>query len=291
MFDSLFARSGLSFDRLRALCLVAEKGGIAKAVGKDPGRQSLVSRQLKELEEFFEVELTRREGKGLTLTPAGRALAEIAKEHLLALSGFAESHGGAAPRFHLGGGDSVLQWHVIPRLAPSFPIQVTSLGPSEVFRALDELRIDFGVVRSAPARQLASAPLGPITYALYVPRKLLGEGRRSARSLLQSLPLALPSADDAFSAWLLAQDTFSSDAAFRCETFTQAARAVESGRFAAILPTLAKSTFSSKAVLEVQSPLFEALGGDLHLVWNARLLRLRGEAERARKTLLATLRL
>ena len=68
MYEALFARSGLSLERLRSLIQVADAGGISRAVGDDPARQSLVSRQLKELEEFFEVELTRRDGKRLALT-------------------------------------------------------------------------------------------------------------------------------------------------------------------------------------------------------------------------------
>ena len=65
MFEELLSRRGLSFDRLRALVEVTQSGSIARAAEGDPNKQSQYSRQLKELEEFFGIELTQREGKNL----------------------------------------------------------------------------------------------------------------------------------------------------------------------------------------------------------------------------------
>ena len=59
MFEHLFAERGLSLDRLKTLIEVAKAGSIAAAARGDSARQSLYSRQIKELEEFFGVELAR----------------------------------------------------------------------------------------------------------------------------------------------------------------------------------------------------------------------------------------
>ena len=75
MSDDLLQHSGLSLDRLQSFCCVAEAGGVTKAAKGDPARQSLFSRQIKELEEFFGVELMRRSGRGVALTEAGRVSA------------------------------------------------------------------------------------------------------------------------------------------------------------------------------------------------------------------------
>ena len=56
----LFLKSGLSLERLRAFLLFREAGSITRAAGGDPVRVSLISRQLRELEEFFEVELVAK---------------------------------------------------------------------------------------------------------------------------------------------------------------------------------------------------------------------------------------
>ena len=88
MFADLLSRGGLSLDRLQSFCAVAAEGGITKAAQGDPVRQSLFSRQIKELEEFFGVELVRRKGRGIALTEAGEQLHALARERLLRLSDF-----------------------------------------------------------------------------------------------------------------------------------------------------------------------------------------------------------
>jgi len=82
MFEALFSTRGLSLDRLRSFLEMAEAGGIARAAPGDPVRQSQISRQIRELEEFFGTELTQRRGKGLVLTPAARRLAKYPPEFL-----------------------------------------------------------------------------------------------------------------------------------------------------------------------------------------------------------------
>src|SRR2546428_10036760 len=86
MVSQLLQETGLSLDRLQSFCLVAEAGGVTKAAKGDPARQSLFSRQVKELEEFFGTELVRRKGRGIALTAARQRLHLLAREQLLALS-------------------------------------------------------------------------------------------------------------------------------------------------------------------------------------------------------------
>jgi DNA-binding transcriptional LysR family regulator len=116
MFDSLFQQQGLSIDRLKALVEVVSAGSISKAVSGDPIRQSLYSRQLKELESFFGVELTRRKGRGLVITDRGRQLAQLAREQLQSLHDFKQSCAERDQHFRIGAGDSLLHWLVVPAL-------------------------------------------------------------------------------------------------------------------------------------------------------------------------------
>ena len=44
--------------------MVVDSGSIAKAADRDLNRQSLISRQIRELEEFFNIELTFEKRKG-----------------------------------------------------------------------------------------------------------------------------------------------------------------------------------------------------------------------------------
>ena len=88
MFERLFAESGLSLDRLRALLEVGAAGSIVKAAEGDPVRQSQYSRQIKELEDFFRTRLIERHGQGSRLTASGRELARISRFFMLGLSNF-----------------------------------------------------------------------------------------------------------------------------------------------------------------------------------------------------------
>src|SRR5258708_4260838 len=88
MFEKLLSEGGLSLDRLKALLEVGAAGGIAKATQGDPVRQSQYSRQIKELENFFQVKLAERQGRGIRLTDPGRELARISRFFLLGLSNF-----------------------------------------------------------------------------------------------------------------------------------------------------------------------------------------------------------
>src|SRR5688572_4142457 len=116
MFSELLNESGLSLDRLESLCLVAQAGGVTKAAKGDPAKQSLFSRQIKELEEFFGAELIRRKGRGISLTEAGARLNAIARECLTALSDFKSDCKGQPVELAIGAGDSLIQWVLLPRL-------------------------------------------------------------------------------------------------------------------------------------------------------------------------------
>ena len=69
MYEIIFRKKGLSLDRLQTLVQIAEAGGVTKAAQGDPVRQSLYSRQLKDLSKFFDAELAKKEGRSLKLTP------------------------------------------------------------------------------------------------------------------------------------------------------------------------------------------------------------------------------
>ena len=107
MFEHLFAERGLSLDRLKTLIEVAKAGSIAAAARGDSARQSLYSRQIKELEEFFGVELASRRGKVLALTGAGWELVRLASESLCLLDDFKSRSRNLPYRFTIGAGAAV----------------------------------------------------------------------------------------------------------------------------------------------------------------------------------------
>src|SRR5258708_21099333 len=88
MFEKLFAQSGLSLERLKTFGEIVAAGGITAAAGDDSNRQSQYSRQLKELERYFGVELLKRGRGPIELTDAGQQLYEIVGPTLRSLEEF-----------------------------------------------------------------------------------------------------------------------------------------------------------------------------------------------------------
>jgi DNA-binding transcriptional LysR family regulator len=300
MFEKLFARRGLSLDRLRVLCEVAEAGGIARAARNDPTRQSQFSRQLKELEDFFEVELTRRQGKGLGLTPAGRELALHARELLQGLQDFQLRWINQPLTYSIGAGESLLAWLLLPNMSQTAEAALASnfklrnLRTTEIVSGLQDLSLDFGLIRKDAATQpLATHPLGKLEYALYCPKELLKKSDSyDLVTVLQNVPLALLGSDGEFvrdfHAWVK-KNQVSISVKLECDSFPQACRAIKTGQYATILPTIAARDLPPGEFVEVALPLKKG-SRVICLAWNPRILRLRTPAPKVAEFLKEALR-
>src|SRR5205823_11532337 len=99
-----FLRSkGVSLPRLGTFCEIAAAGGISKAAQGDPNRQSQFSRQLKQLEQFFDAKLLKRGG---TLTEAGNRLLASCKPWLNTLEKVAADLSSTPPVISIGSNES-----------------------------------------------------------------------------------------------------------------------------------------------------------------------------------------
>src|SRR5437764_10833743 len=117
MFARLFAESGLSLDRLRALLEVGAAGSIVKAANGDPVRQSQYSRQIKELEDFFRIRLIERQAKGIRFTANGKELARLSRFFLLGLSNFQRGCLAEEQTFRIGAGATFIRHFLRPALS------------------------------------------------------------------------------------------------------------------------------------------------------------------------------
>ena len=152
-FSALFAKGGLSLDRLRTLCLVAEAGSLTAAADHDTTRVSLFSRQLRELESFFGVRLARRKGKRIALTDAGQQLAELARRHFIELTDFSRRCAGERLEVTLGAGASVMEWLLMPRLPAlrkamrGSQVKLVREKSETLALRLRDLRLDVAIIR------------------------------------------------------------------------------------------------------------------------------------------------
>ncbi len=271
---------GLSLDRLTSFLQIADAGGLARAAPGDPIRQSQLSRQLKDLESALERPLFLRTGRGMQLTSAGTALARVVRELGQGLTDVKAAQQGPV-RVALGAGDSVLQWLVLPRLTQlqaalkGVELELGALGSDGVANALQEHRIDLGLLRSSEAAgELKSVRLGLVSYALFTPT---GRGK---------LPLAVPTTERGLDRAIATLGP----AALHCETFPQVAQAVRSGFYAGVLPTFVRAHLPSAEFRMTPVPALETAATPLLLAWRPRTLELRPQVKVLRRALELSLR-
>ncbi len=180
MFENLFAHSGLSLERLKTFREIVAAGGITAAAQDDSNRQSHYSRQLRELEKYFGVELLKHGHGPAELTAAGQRLYEIIGHTLSALDEFRLPCAGQPMQLKVGAGESLIQWLLLPRLSglsaahTRLTVTFQNLKTDETLKQVVDAILDFGVVSRFEAhRMLVSAPLGKLEFRLFAPAQLL----------------------------------------------------------------------------------------------------------------------
>jgi DNA-binding transcriptional LysR family regulator len=294
MFAKLFVDAGLSLDRLRALVEVGATGSIAKAAESDPIRQSQYSRQIKELEDFFQTKLIERHGKGIRLTPSGKELARISRFFLMGLANF--QRGGRAEEqvFHIGASATFIEPFLLPLLAkrpadqPGPRYTVETASDSEIERRLHDLTLDFGIV-TAPtiSRPLQLKELGSWRLRLWVPRVLCRTEAQALQALKDNrLPLVLPTGETSLASLGMTKDY---EPRLSCSSYLEARVALAKEGLAAFLPDFLIPQPKPGALLRVRLPALESGVFHYRLAWNPRLLRLNPHASRQRDFLLESL--
>jgi DNA-binding transcriptional LysR family regulator len=289
MFVNLLEKGGLSLDRLQSFCEVAEAGGLTCAAKGDPTRQSQFSRQIKELEEFFGVELVRRKGRGIALTSAGEQLRMVAQEQLSALSDFKKSCGGQAIELTVAAGDTLIQWLLLPRLggirdrATSVAFRFLNLPTTEITSRLRDGTVDIGLVRhGSAARPLQTSSLGTLRFSLFVPSQLLPATK--PKSLSDRLPIATLEGTGQFRQQLdrlSKSNKLNLNVQLELSSFPLVARALQTGEFAGILPSIALAEFGAGKIEELKLDVLRPLSREIVLAWNPRTARIRGTLEKA----------
>lgn len=293
MLARLFAESGLSLDRLRALLEVGAAGSIVKAAGGDPVRQSQYSRQIKELEDFFRTRLIERQGRGTRLTSSGRELARISRFFLLGLSNFQRGCLAEEQTFRIGAGATYLRRFLLPLLAAPGRKDNTSYvtevaGDQEIERRLHDLTLDFGIVSNSPlSRPLQTTPLVAWKLQLWVPKSLrLGQAGAIQAFEYRRLPLALAGKEIEPLGALSLPDR---EPRLVCDSFIDALAGMEGERIAGFLPDFLAPKVSRNAFMRVPLPKIDTQIFRFHLAWNPRLMRLNPHAIHQRDWLASSL--
>jgi DNA-binding transcriptional LysR family regulator len=285
MFESFLSLGGLSLERLRNFCLIADAGSLTKAALGDAGRMALFSRQIKELETFFGVELRRRKGKGIVITENGRRLAALAREQFAGLEDFRRSCRQIPVEVSIASGNSLLEWLLLPKISHlrkallGVRLRVLSQRTRDIVDGLMQQSLDFGLIRADALRPvLRSENVRAEAYSLFVPRKLApGLTPAGLRRRIAELPIATSlggqfrehlEADAEKAKWPLHIE-------LSCSSFTQAACAVTSGDYAGVLPGIADAQFDKTKITRFELPFLRGYIRPLVLAWHPRTATVR----------------
>lgn len=269
MYEELANQAGLSLDRLVTLCRVAECGSIGEASKHYGGRtdsgaanrQALFSRQVDELEKFFGVDLLNRERKPYRLTPDGEELTRLCRNFLAGLEDYRATRRCTPRRLVIGAGESFIQWFLMPRWMESWRDQMQ--GCAVIFRnvqtqeSIDLLlkgELDLIIVRNnAVEKPLRQEVITEFGYLCFMPKQFPRRPTGDSLCLkdLADYPMAVLEGEGEFHRSLVeayAKAGLEPKFEMECSSSTQVARAVEKGKYCAVLPSYARGQLSSNVV-------------------------------------------
>lgn len=287
MFRALANLSGFSLERLASLCEVAEAGSIGQASRGDANRQSLLSRQIAELEAVFGVPLLARQSRPFRLTVHGKELAQASRLFFQSVEDLQKRAGNEAQRVVVGAGEALIQWLLFP-VCEAVKSEVA--GVVFAFKNLDSVRlvdglqrgdIDLALTRTGNVSpSLSHAGNWRYAYAPFVPKGLSRSTGELTVSDLARLPWALLEGRGHFRQFLegaVKQHGGEIHCTLECSSYTQVAMAIQTGKYAGFLPEFASgAAFASNAAV-IQRPVVKALRYErtLTLAWREATLRAR----------------
>jgi len=286
MFENLFSRSGLSFDRLNNFLKVAKVESFTRAAEGDPNRQTLYSRQVKDLEQFFHTELFHRKGRTVTLTQNGKQLYSLLCEYFNALEDYSELVSGDLGEYVIGAGDSIIQWSLLPLLASLHEcfghaeLTFKNLRTRDIIEGIERGDLNFGVVRSnSVTSKLSSLKIGSFKFAAFIPIEAKIENEKE-ETILSQFSFAGMEGDGIY------QETMTQLAAkhgtiikcsVKCSSFPMMAKAVRTHGIAAILPEIASEELPAEKFKKLILPSLRILDSNLDLCWSRRLEKVNSE--------------
>ena len=251
MFKQLANQSGVSLERLASLCQVAEAGSIGQASRGDVNRQSLLSRQIAELEVVFGVALLARQSRPFRLTPEGRELAQAARQFFQVADDIQKRASGQAQRVVIGAGETLIQWLLFPvceairKRGADVVFVFKNLESSRLVEELQHGEVDLALLRKEEVLpSLSSVGDWRYKHTAFVPKALSRATTEVKVGELAALPWAVLEGRGHFRQFIESKARahgITANIALECSSYTQVAMAVQTGRYAGFLPEFAKN--------------------------------------------------
>lgn len=299
--DYLKKRKKLTLEQLIPILLLEEYGTLLAAAHGNRTTASTYSKQIRKLEDFFEVKLTQRGNNHIHLNKAGEELARIGREFFTGAERFMLRHSNRNETYTIGAGESLLHWIVIPALSRleklhlPYTFQLGNLQNADIAARLTERSLDFGLLREENIRPpMKSAFMGTVSYGLYVPDALLpGDKPVDWQWVVENLPLAFHLEGTYVQSefeQVLASYKLNYDVRLRFDTFPNAMVALNTGCYAVLMVRYSKDQPVPSNCTIFSLPCLDHLNRNIHLAWNPRPLESVPETDQVRRHLVDELK-
>lgn len=279
-------------ERLRTLWEVVRAGSIMAAADRDPNRQSLISRQIGELEGALGVELLDRAAKPHRVTAVAERLAQVHERFTRELEAAAGRKAGRPP-VTIGAGQLVIRGLLIPWLgkerawAGKYRWVFRNLTSRKIKEDLAAERLDLGVAAGLEER----GPLRVKQLASHGMKLVLPEGRKPDKTgwaRLAKVPVVVLEGDGRFRRFLAeaeAEHGVQLEVAAECTSHSQAVDLAEAAGWAVFVPEWWWQRSGKWHKRTQELPGLEEYRHALGIGWNARVVQRRNEIERLVKAL------
>ena len=245
MQESAHLLKGVSLERLATLEKVVRAGSIGQAAGASASAQAQYSRQIADLEVFFDAALLDRTTPPHRPTELALRLADLSGGFFRELGRQREQATGGRVKVVIGAGERVIRSYLLPwaaRLPASLRSEVRmvfrNLTKSEIRADLAAGRLDFGVLGKDDCPPGCDwERLGTAGVCLWVPDN--GVAKAKSWKSINDKPLIMMEGNPTWRQTVteLAADAgVSLDVAMECSTWSQVAEAMVSCKYAGWLP-------------------------------------------------------
>lgn len=280
----IFSKNGVSLERLQTLEKVVRAGSIALAANGDPSAQSLISRQIGELEKALGVELLDRTKKPFQPTRAAQRLADSCERFVREVEE-ASSEETARRPIKVGAGEWVIRELLVPVIAKhtgrmdAASWQMHNMTSRKIQEGLAAERLDVGLA----SRLSAEASVRVKELPSYGMRLVLPPGAEPDKSgwkRLATMPVVLLEGDGGFRKFLSEYEMSHGMQLLigaECTTYSQAMDFAEATGWAVFLPELGWKRRGDWAKRHQKLPGLDGYRHTLQLGWNERIIQRRPE--------------
>lgn len=293
---SFSEQKGLSLDRLQTLCLMAEKGGVMAAAGGNANRQSLYSRQLRELEAFFGTPLIDRSRTPHSLTELGRQVERMARAFFSDMEALVQSGQAGRVPMVIGAGESVIQALLIPVLmkgdaARGLRLVFRKQRSETILSGLRSRRLDIGVAHDSGGHaDLKSKRLLRYGVRLITRDTKLAKAGRVGWRDLKAVGLALPESDSQLRAAVeasLRMAKVSLTTVVECTSHAQVVEAAMAKGMAGIVPDYVATRATEQGLATVVIEELAGFARELRVLWHPAAVEMKPQIEGCVRTLAA----